>query len=198
MTRDPLPQPITLDGVQLAVRNVETVRAVLGLLSKVETIALLAQSLSIGTVESGPTAAVSLSGSPPNQRINFVLPQGPAGASPSAGFVRNVDTNLLHQVQFILGPDGDPDFALSPPVNPSGLSLLQADGVKYWDQISGSFYSIKVRDNPDGDPGPYVSPAAPCPDLFLLLVHETSGKQYKLQARNDADGDPEPFLVSLV
>lgn len=63
-----------------------------------------ANSLSIGTVVSGPTAAASIQGEPPAQQLNLTLPQGPEGPSADVGTGwRDITSDFVQKTETTTG-----------------------------------------------------------------------------------------------
>jgi hypothetical protein len=69
-----------------------------------------ANTLSIGTVSSGATAAATITGAAPSQTLNLVLPKGDTGSAGVAGATGSV------------GPQGPPGSAASATTSASDLT----------------------------------------------------------------------------
>jgi titin len=109
-------------------------------------------SLTVGTVATGATAAVSITGNAPSQTISFVIPRGPAGQDGQDG-----SFSLFRSVQ---GTPDPADFAINEPA---------------WDSLNGRLF-IK---SPAGEMvvvsgGTSVTPFLPTPPTNVAVVTTSS------------------------
>jgi hypothetical protein len=118
-----------------------------------------ANSLSIGSVSTGTTAAVSISGSAPSQSLSFVLPQGPTGPANSLS-IGSVSTGTTAAVS-ITGSAPSQSLSFVLPQGPAGpVSSLKIGTV-----VTGS------------DAAATITGTAPTQTLNLVLPQGATGSQ---------------------
>lgn len=132
-------------------------------------------TLAIGTVSSGVTADATITGESPNQVLNLVLPQGPAGADGADGDTPTIEignvttvspstpasvinsgtsTNVILDFEIPQGVQGDTTGCLSTPTVVRSLPATGTPGVFYFvpktytsTTASGDSFNLTITDN---------------------------------------------------